>query len=165
MFSLKWDAWKKYSFHCRKHILKQKTCKTYSKSGDTQQRSLRNYIVHQAQFFPIKNQYTASPWISGIWISGSLQYQDFFNGHYRVKVSLITGKNSITVIFPSRYSRLSVVNLKIQLLGFSRKNHGNRIFPGNQGNFYSVTIVTIKKIPVLQGSRYSNFQIFKDLLL
>ena len=46
-----------------------------------------------------------------------LEYQDFdyrdprntrINGHNKVKVSLITGKNSITVIFPgkSRYSRL-----------------------------------------------------------
>ena len=49
---------------------------------------------------------------------------------------------------------------KPQILGFSRKNHGNRIFPGtNQGNFYS--IVTIKnfrycedpnkRIPDIQG--------------
>ena len=65
---------------------------------------------------------TVGPCISGIRLSGSSQYRDFFNGHYRVKVSLITGKNLITVIFPrkSRYSRL---------------------------------IVTIKKIPVLRGSR------------
>ena len=43
---------------------------------------------------------TASPCISGIRLSGSSQYRDFFNGHYKVKVSLITGKNSITVVFP-----------------------------------------------------------------
>ena len=39
---------------------------------------------------------------------GILAYRDFFNGNYIVKVSLITRKNSITVIFPgkSQYSRL-----------------------------------------------------------
>ena len=61
-------------------------------------------LMNQAYIYT----YTASPWILGIQLSGSSQYRDFFNGHNKVKVSLITGKNSITVIFPgkSRYSRL-----------------------------------------------------------
>ena len=69
---------------------------------------------------------TVGPRISGIRLSGSSQYQDFFNGHYRVKVSLITGKNSITLEyrdFPGKIpifevNKCNVVNLKILISGF-----------------------------------------------
>ena len=50
------------------------------------------------------------------------------------------------IIRVKKYSKSLNIGIRV-----SRKNHGNRIFPSNQGNFYF--IVTIKKIPVLRGSR------------